>query len=189
MRVETITRNVRSVSTGGTLNMFLSFCEENFLSERGSSSTFREGALSLNKSILERTLRRSAIRSAAELLGAQTKIFADGWVEWICRIASTIVTVFPVPGLIMELLTYTVRSHRGLRAKDNKWRTSWRKLLDSGHSFQLWRVLHYQLVIQPKPFPHSLLWGSKLFRKLRVREKHSSRMKHGIQSLMLTSKR
>jgi hypothetical protein len=66
---------------------------------RGRKSTLREGALSLNISSLERILRRTAIKSAAELLGAQTKIRADGRVEWICNMASTRVTVFPVPGL------------------------------------------------------------------------------------------
>lgn len=41
----------------------------------------------------------SAMRSAAELLGAQAKILVSGFWRSSCRIPSTMVTVFPVPGL------------------------------------------------------------------------------------------
>lgn len=47
-------------------------------------------------------IRRSARRSAAELLGAQASMRALESVNNICRIDSTTVTVFPVPGLKYE---------------------------------------------------------------------------------------
>lgn len=53
-----------------------------------------------------------ATTSAAELLGAQTKIRARGSRSKSCRIASMIVTVFPVPGLEWKKLGHSHENKR-----------------------------------------------------------------------------
>lgn len=67
--------------------------------------------------------RRSARRSAAELLGAQASMRAFESVNSICRIDSTTVTVFPVPGLKYKKKNereYLMWQEKVLRPKDDK---------------------------------------------------------------------
>ena len=66
----------------------------------------RDGAIDLNIIFLSREDKRSVMTSAAALLGAQARILVFGSLSKIWRIASTIVTVFPVPGLKYNLTQY-----------------------------------------------------------------------------------
>jgi hypothetical protein len=77
IHVDTTTLNFFRSSSLGTLKMFLSFLEEYCKRERGMLSAFLEGAFIRKSSAFESvTASLSAMRSDAELLGAQTKIFA-----------------------------------------------------------------------------------------------------------------
>ena len=92
----------------------------------GTLSLERDGAYILNISAGERAVdNRSAMRSAAELLGAHARIRVSGLVQsW--RMASTMVTVFPVPGLgageRMRFVVFKIKrlSRMYSRAKDDK---------------------------------------------------------------------
>ena len=99
MHVETTTRNFISSALVGIQNVPWLFLQLNRSKSFGSVDCARLGAFIRKSCEGPRTSRRSAIRSVAELLGAQARMRALGSLSKIWRIASIMVTVFPVPGL------------------------------------------------------------------------------------------
>jgi hypothetical protein len=99
MQVDTMILYLSSCEIGGTSEP-LSPVQENATSDDGSRSPRRVKALRRNMASVSIPKRasRSAITSAAKLLGAVARI-RDPGTDKICRMASTTTSVFPVPGL------------------------------------------------------------------------------------------
>lgn len=105
-QVETTTLEAINSSFRGTENVPSEFSLEKSWSLVGRVSFCLVGAFIRKSSRLERKrLRRSAMMSAALLLGAHARIFAVGWLVRTWRIASTRTTVLPVPGLVTRKAT------------------------------------------------------------------------------------
>jgi hypothetical protein len=121
--VDTTTRYLRRSSTAGRTNVKLSFTAEKGTRSFPRSIYLRERALSLKSCSFPSDSRFRAIRSAAELLGAQARMRASGSRRSSWFIASTIVTVLPVPGLKSGQFGFG-KVRNNLRPKDYEWSAS-----------------------------------------------------------------
>lgn len=113
--VLTITRYFSSSSLGGHSKAPCSLIRVNLRTSSGKNFAVdeREGAISLCKSLSLSNERRSVMRSAAALLGAHASILDAGSWSNIWRIASTIVNVFPVPGLYRKKKVFAENIFKG----------------------------------------------------------------------------
>lgn len=98
-QVDTMTRNCSKASRLATENWSRSSLKTMSFKAGGRCLGFRDGAFSLKRRVGPSSSSLSAITSAAPLEGAHARMRASGFWARTWRIASTMVTVFPVPGL------------------------------------------------------------------------------------------
>ncbi len=103
MQVETITRYFFNFVKAGTEKVLSWLRDEYSRRVEGNVPLSLVGAFSRRSWFrFSARARRSAMMSAALLLGAQASIVDSELLATSCRIASTRTTVFPVPGLEIE---------------------------------------------------------------------------------------
>jgi len=123
-QVVTITLKLFNFAIAGTEKWPFGNANVNGLTASGIWSLNRDGATTRSSSSDFRSAASlSVIRSAAELLGAHARILALGRLCTSCRILSTIVIVFPVPGLRSKIalaLKSSIKRKANVRSKNYK---------------------------------------------------------------------